>query len=124
MPDESADPCPPDAENNTPEAPAPRPGPLQHSDKADAGCLIALGAVFVMVFLLPAAFLLGGAPVIIPLVACFLLILAVPFINPLERKGGAAKWWGRGITFLLLAGAVAAACIWFLNSGKMMSEEY
>ena len=125
MPDESSDPCPPDAENNTPEAPAARPGPLQHSDKADAGCLILLGVTFIGVFLLPAAFLLGGAPLIVPLITCLLLVLVTPFINPLERQSTAAKWWGRVITFLLLAGGVVALWFWVSSGGgEMVRDEY
>src|SRR5687768_13465055 len=71
MPDDPADPCPPDAENNTPDAPAPRPGPLQHSDKADVGCLIFLGVVFVGVFMLPVVLWMGGGVVIVPLFILF-----------------------------------------------------
>ena len=123
MPDDPADACPPDAENNTADAPAPRPAPLQGADKADAGCLILLGVTFIGVFLLPAALLLGGAPVIIPLITCLLLALAAPFLNPLERRSPRAKWWGRIITFLILAGLVVAAWIWLKRTGERMVDD-
>jgi hypothetical protein len=108
MPDDRDDACPPDAENNTPDAPAPRPAPLQH-DKADLGCLIALGGFFVLIFFLPAAAFLGGAPFIIPVIAILLLGLATPWLNPAERMAPAAKWWGRAITFVVIAALVVAA---------------
>ena len=99
--------CPPDGENNTPEAPAPRAAPLAY-EKSDIGCLIALGALFVLVFLLPAALLLGGAPLIVPGIVLFLMVLATPWINPAERMGPKVKWWGRVLTFLLLTGLLVA----------------
>jgi hypothetical protein len=111
MPDDPADDCPPDAENNTPDAPAPRPAALQH-DKPDVGCLIALGALFICIFLVPALALLGGAPLLVPVIMMFLLALATPWINPAERMSPRARWTGRVLTFLLLAGLVVAA--WFL----------
>lgn len=123
MPDDLADDCPPDAENSTDGAPAPRPAPSQLSDKADIGCLIILGVTFIGIFLLPAAFLLGGAPLIIPLITCLLLALSAPFINPLERRSPKAKWWGRILTFLLLAGLVVAAWLWLKRSGDKMVDD-
>ena len=116
MPDDPADACPPpDAENNTPEAPAPRAAHLQH-DKPDIGCLLALVGLFILVFLAPALALLGGAPLILPLILCFLLVLATPWLNPAEKKEKRLKWTGRVLTFLLMAGLVVLA--WVLLSGR------
>jgi len=114
MPDDPADDCPPDAENNTPEAPAPRPAPLQH-DKADTGCLIALGGFFICLFFVPAVALLGGAPLLVPVILVFLLALATPWINPAERMSPRARWTGRVLTFLLLTGLAAAAWLLLLH---------
>jgi len=108
MPEEPDADCSTDAENATPDVPAPRPAPLQH-DQADVGCLIALGGVFVCVFLLPAAAFLGGAPLLVPLVLALCLLLATPWINPAEGKAPKVKWWGRMFTFLLLVALVVAA---------------
>jgi hypothetical protein len=119
MPDLPSDPDQPDSENNLPEAPAVRPAPLQQqTDKADAGCLVMLFVLFIAVFLFPAVLLLGGAPVIIPLILCLLMVLATPFMNPMERRSGPSKWWGRGITFLVLAGAVVAVWIWWWQRSR------
>ena len=85
MPDDPADSCPPDAENNTAEAPAPRPAPLAQNDKADAGCLILLGVIMIGVFLLPVAIWFGG-PFVIAVISLFLLVLATPFCNPFEKS--------------------------------------
>lgn len=122
MPDDPADACPPDAENNTAEAPAPRPAPLQGSDKADIGCLIVLGALFVGVFLLIPAIWFGG-PFVIAVIGFLLLALATPFLNPLERWSSNAKWWGRVLTFLILAGLVAAAVLWVSGYTNRMVED-
>ena len=121
MPDEPSDHCPPDAENNTTEAPALRPGPLQHADKADVGCLVMLFVMFIGVFLLPAVFLLGGAPIIIPLILCLLMVLATPFVNPMEGRSGRSIWIGRVITFLALAAIVVGVWYWLL--GRKRSDE-
>jgi hypothetical protein len=123
MPDDPADPCPPDVENNTPEAPAQRPGPLQHSETADAGCLILLGVAFIGVFLLPAVLLLGGAVVGVAMIAFFLLVIATPFFNPMERAAPRAKWWGRAITFLVLAGILVAAWFWINSLGEQAARD-
>ncbi len=122
MPDDPADDCPPDAENNTSEAPAPRPAPLQRSDKADTGCLIVLGVAFAGVFLLIPAIWFGG-PLVIAVIGALLLALATPFINPLERRSSAAKWWGRIITFLILAGLIIAAWFWISPFGNRMVDD-
>ena len=124
MPEEPTDPCPPDAENNTPDAPPARSGPLQRSEKSDAGCLILLGAAFIGVFLFPAALLLGGAPLIVPLITVLLLVILTPFVNPLEGRSVRAKWWGRVVTFLFLAGLFVAFWFWVSRGGEMMKEEY
>lgn len=123
MPEEPIDQCPPDPENETPGAPVSRPAPLSRVDKADVGCLIFLGIGFVGVFLLPAAFLLGGAPVIVPLITCFLMVLATPFINPLERRSVSAKWWGRVITFSFLAGTIVVLWLWLYRMGDRMPTD-
>ncbi|HEX2749632.1 MAG TPA: hypothetical protein VHM91_16600 [Verrucomicrobiales bacterium] len=122
MPDDPSDHCPPDTENNTTEAPALRPGPLQHADKADTGCLVMLFVMFIGVFLLPAVFLLGGAPIIIPLILCLLMVLATPFVNPMEgRRSNRSVWTGRVVTFLVLAAIVVAAWYWLL--GRKRTDE-
>jgi hypothetical protein len=124
MSDPAAD-CPPDAENSTPDAPAPRAAPLQHTDKADAGCLIFLAFLFAGIFLLPAAMIFGGVYVALPSVLTFLLLLATPFFNPMERRSAKEKWWGRAVTFLVLAALVAAAWYAFTHwSGAPPQEEY
>lgn len=110
----------PDAENNTPEAPAHRPQPLAENDKADTGCLVVLFFMFVGVFFLPAFVLLGGAPFIVPAISILLLILVTPFVNPTDRFSGPAKWWGRVITFLVLVGLIIGAWIWIKRSGDEM----
>ena len=101
-----------DAENNSQEAPLPRPGPLKDRDRSDTGCLVLLMLGFVGVFFLPAIFLLGGAPAIIPLITLLLVAMITPIINPTERKPNRAKWTGRLITFFGLALILLAG--WFL----------
>ena len=117
MPDEPADACPPDAENNTAEAPPQRPAPLQHSDKADIGCLIFLGVMLVGVFLVPVAIWFGG-PLVIVVITCLLLALATPVLNPLEKKSVSAKWWGRAITFLVLVALLVVAYFRITRGGE------
>jgi hypothetical protein len=121
MPDDPADHCPPDSENNTPEAPAVRPAPLQSTDKADVGCLITLFVMFIGVFLFPAVMFLGGAPLIVPLIVCLLLILVTPFVNPTERRSVSSKWWGRVITFLILA--VLILGVWYWKLGRKKDDQ-
>lgn len=118
MPEEPDAACPTDAENATPDAPAPRPAPLQH-DKADIGCLIALGGLLLCVFLLPAAIWFGGFYVAIAIFV-LLLALATPWINPAERMGLQAKWWGRVLTFLFLVSLLVAA--WLLLRDHFMDR--
>ena len=122
MPEEPAADCPPDAENNTPDAPAPRPVPLQHSDKADIGCLIFLGVMLVGVFLFPVAVWFGG-PFVIVVITGLLLVLATPILNPMEKYPGAAKWWGRAITLLVLVALLVAAYFWITRGGETAVEE-
>jgi hypothetical protein len=126
-PSESPDHLPPaDSENNTPEAPATRPAPLRATeDKSDFGCLLFLLAGFIGIFFLPAIFLLGGAPLIIPLVFLLLIAVMTPLINPTERMPGRrAKWTGRIIIF---AGAATllgvGAWWWFMHTGEAMLRE-
>lgn len=101
-----------DAENNSREAPPARPGPLQERERMDTGCLLLLMAGFVGVFFVPAVFLLGGAPAIIPLITLMLVALVTPFINPTEKMSMRARWTGRFITFAGLAGILVVA--WYL----------
>ena len=101
-----------DAENNSREAPPTRPGPLQERERMDTGCLLLLMAGFVGVFFLPAVFLLGGAPAIIPLITLLLVAMVTPFINPSEKMSAQAKWTGRFITFFGIALILVGA--WYL----------
>ena len=108
------DPLPADSENNTPDAPATRPAPLQDSrDKPDVGCILMLMAMFLGVFLTPAIFLLGGAPLVIPLLAVLIFAVLTPVLNPAERLPGKSKWIGRLLIFALLTALVAGAW-WYL----------
>ena len=91
-----------DTENNTPEAPPTRIGPLKDRERMDRGCLVLMMFGFVGIFMVPAFFLLGGAPVIIPLIVLFLTALATPFINPTERMPARARWTGRIVIFVVL----------------------
>jgi hypothetical protein len=116
MPDDPSDLTSADAENNLPEAPAVRPAPLQ-SDKADKGCLVSLVFLFVGVFLFPAFFFLGGAVFIVPCLLCFLIAMVSPYVNPLENRATSAKWWGRALTFVVMAGAVIAIWYWLFWHG-------
>ena len=78
----------------------------------DTGCLLLLMAGFVGVFFLPAVFLLGGAPAIIPLITLLLVAMVTPFINPSEKMSAQAKWTGRLITFFGIALILVGA--WYL----------
>lgn len=102
MPDDP-DPQSADGENNTPEAPPSRPGPLKDGERMDIGCLLLMMAGFAAIFCLPAFFLLGGAPFIIPVIVLFLLALVTPFINPTEKMADRPRWTGRLVTWLVLA---------------------
>ncbi len=108
------------AEIEAPEDPAPRAQPLQHSDKADVGCLILLFGGFVGIFLLPAMFLLGGAPLIVPLISILILLILTPLVNPAERMAGPAKWWGRVICFLVMAACIVALLFWLRSLGETL----
>ena len=92
-----------DAENNSAGAPPSRPGPLKDREGMDTGCLLFLMAGFVGIFFIPAVFLLGGAPLIIPLITLLLVVMATPFINPAEKFPTKGRWTGRVITFFSLA---------------------
>jgi hypothetical protein len=111
MPDDPSDRSSPETENNLPEAPALRPAPLQSSDKADKGCLVMLAFLFVGVFLFPAFFFLGGAIFIVPCLLCFLVAMLAPYINPMENRGTSPKWWGRIVSFVVMAGVIIT--IWY-----------
>jgi hypothetical protein len=111
MPDPK-DPLSADAENNTPEAPPSRPGPLQDRERMDVGCLFLMVVSFVGIFALPAIFLLGGAPAILPLLTLLLVALVTPFINPTDRMSDKARWIGRVVTFLVLSLLVVIA--WYM----------
>lgn len=118
MADSKEDPLPSGDENNTPEAPPSRPAPLQDREKMDVGCLLLLMAAFAGIFCLPALFLLGGAPAILPLLTLLLVALVTPFINPAERMEPRAKWTGRLLTFLGLALLLAAGWYWFFQRAE------
>lgn len=112
-----------DAENNTPEARPPRPGALQEREKFDTGCLVMLMAGFVGVFFIPAIFLLGGAPAIIPLITLMLIAMGTPFINPTEKMSLKARWIGRSITFSSIAVILVIAWYWtFMREMPMLRE--
>lgn len=102
MPDENPPPSA-DGANKPPEAPPPRPAPLQDRERMDTGCLFLMMGGFLMIFILPAFFLLGGAPFIIPVLTLFLLALVTPFINPTEKMADRPRWTGRLVTWLVLA---------------------
>jgi hypothetical protein len=112
----------PEAENNTAEAPAARAGPLQNHDKADVGCLIFLGFMLIVVFFIPIAFWFGG-PLVIIVITCLLLVLATPFCNPLENFAPAARWWGRVLTFLAMAGLLVWLWFWLTGEATAPVEE-
>lgn len=116
---------PADSENNTPEAPATRPAPLrEREDKSDLGCLLFLLAGFIGIFFIPAIFLLGGAPLIIPLVFLMLFAVVTPVINPAEKMPGRAKWIGRTVIFLTFAALLAAGgWWWFIHTGEAVIRE-
>lgn len=87
-------------------------------DRSDRGCLVLLGFAFAAVFFAPVVMLLGGAPVIVPLLVLFLLAILTPMVNPAEGKSGKAKWIGRMVTFAVLAAAMAALA-WVFFGGLM-----
>jgi len=77
--------------------------PSGPGERMDTGCLMLMIAGFFVLFALPAFFLLGGAPLIIPLILLLLVAMITPLINPTERRPARARWTGRGITFFILA---------------------
>ena len=99
-----------DAPESHPAAPA---APAVH-DKPDVGCLIFLFFGFVGIFLAPAILLLGGAPLILPLMFAFLYALATPFLNPAEKMAPRSRWKGRIITWLALC-LLTAGAAWALH---------
>jgi hypothetical protein len=122
MPDE-VDPLAAENENNTPDAPPSRMEPLRTSERMDVGCLAMMIGGFIVLFFLPAFFLLGGAPFIIPLLLLFLVACATPFINPTERRPPQAQWTGRILTFLGLALLLLAAWYYiFLREAPALLE--
>ena len=124
MPDEPPSACPPDSENNTPEAPATRPVPLTAPDRADTGCFIGLFGIFVGVFLMIALLARAGAVLIIAVLAAFLLAILTPMINPAERMAEKAKWWGRAITFIVLCALVSGGFlyVWYRANRAPVEE--
>lgn len=111
------DPTPADSENNTPDAPATRPAPLRDpQDKSDIGCLLMLLALFIGIFFLPAMFLLGGGPLVIPCLLLLIFAILTPVINPAERMARRPRWIGRVVIFLTLAGLVGAGCWWYFHT--------
>ena len=106
--------CPDDAENSTPEAPAPRPAPLQLYDKPDVGCMIGLAGILLGVFLLPAAIWFGGIYVFGG-IFLLLMVIATPWVNPTEKMAPGPKWAGRVITWLFLMGLVVAGYLLLIN---------
>ena len=113
----------PSADESSPE-PAPlRMGPLGQRERMDTGCLLLMMVGFVVVFAMPAFFLLGGAPLIIPLITLFMLALATPFLNPAERKSRRARWTGRLVVFLILALLLGVVCYGvFLRQAPLLRE--
>jgi|GEM_PF-4879764 len=89
----------------------------------DVGCLLLMVGGFFVLFALPAFFLLGGAPVIIPLILLLLVALVTPFINPAERQSDKARWIGRGITFFVLAMLLVGGwALIFLKDAPLLRE--
>lgn len=122
MPDD-VDPSADDSENNTPDAPPTRVGPLKDRERMDTGCLMLMMVGFVGIFMVPAFFLLGGAPVIIPLIVFFLTALLTPFINPTERMPSRARWTGRVVTFVVLGILIGIAAYHiFLREAPILRE--
>ena len=122
MPDD-VDPSVDDSENNTPDAPPTRAGPLKDRERMDTGCLMLMMVGFVGIFMVPAFFLLGGAPVIIPLIVFFLTALLTPFINPTERMSSRARWTGRVVTFVVLGILIGIAAYHiFLREAPILRE--
>ena len=122
MPDE-VDPMAAGNENNTPDAPPARLGPLASGERMDTGCLLLMVGGFFVLFALPTFFLLGGAPVVIPLILLLLVAMVTPLINPTERKADKERWIGRGITFLVLAVLLVGAwALIFLREAPLLRE--
>jgi hypothetical protein len=122
MPDD-VDPMAAGNENHTPEAPPARSGPLASRERMDVGCLLLMIGGFFVLFALPAFFLLGGAPLIIPLILLLLVAVLTPFINPAERKSEKARWIGRGITFFVLAMLLVGGwALIFLRDAPLLRE--
>ncbi len=120
MPDDADRPC---ADESSLEGAPPRRGPLGPRERMDGGCLALMMLGFVGIFAMPAFFLLGGAPLIIPLITLFMLALVTPFLNPAERKSRRARWVGRLVVFLVLALSLGAA--WaaiFLGEAPLLRE--
>lgn len=120
MPDDVDRPC---ADESPSEGAPPRLGPLGSRERMDGGCLALMMVGFVVVFAMPAFFLLGGAPLIIPLITLFMLALVSPLLNPAERKSRRARWTGRLVVFLVLASLLGMA--WaavFLRETPLLRE--
>lgn len=87
------------------------------------GCVALIMAGFIGVFLLPAAFLLGGAPIIIPLISLLLVAVITPLINPTEKMSSKARWVGRLTTFLVLGLGLAFAAFRVFNGETPLLRE-
>jgi hypothetical protein len=83
--------------------------------------MLMIGGFFAL-FALPAFFLLGGAPVIIPLIVLLLVAVVTPFINPAERRSSKARWIGRGVTFVFLALILGALFLYFVRELPALRE--
>ena len=122
MPDD-VDPHAADSENNSPDAPPTRAGPLKDRERMDTGCLLLMMLGFAGIFMVPAFFLLGGAPFIIPLIVMFLAALATPFINPTERMAPQARWTGRIVTFTVIAASLGVGWYYiFMREAPVLRE--
>lgn len=98
----------------TPPSQSPTPAqPTTTGDKLDVGCLVLLGVSLLGTAAIPAALLLGGAPVIIPGLCLLVIGFFTPLLNPAERMSPGKRWAGRGVVFCVLCGLLLAGA-WYL----------